>query len=111
MSYALFDGTFLWLNEDPAGCVLRELEEEVGLSAEIGRVIYISRERYPDHIGIAYLARIESGSMRLSSEILEVSFFARNRLPEPLTRFGLNVIDAALTANTNQMTTDFLSYE
>lgn len=104
-------GGWLERSEDPAGCALRELEEEVGLSAEIGRVIYISREHYPDHIGIAYLARIKSGNMRLSSEILEASFFARNRLPEPLTRFGLNVIDAALAANTNQMTTEFLSYE
>jgi ADP-ribose pyrophosphatase YjhB (NUDIX family) len=88
-------GGWMGRGEDPQSCALRELEEEIGLSAEIGPAIYISRELYPDHIGIAFLARLDPGNMKLNSEIIEAIFFPCNELPKPLTPFTLSVIDAA----------------
>ena len=91
-------GGWLEKGEDPQSCALRELEEEIGLSAAIGPVIYVSREPYPDHVGIAFLARLEPGTMKLSSEIMEAKYFLKEELPRPLTPFTLSVVDAWQTA-------------
>ena len=87
-----------WLNrgESPSECALRELMEETGLSAELGPVVHVSHERIPPHIGIAYVAKIEPGTINLSSEILDAQWFSSDDLPEPILPFVQDSINAAL---------------
>lgn len=88
-----------WLNrgESPAECALRELREETGLTAKLGPVVHVSHERIPPHIGIAYAATIESGEIRLSSEILEADWYKHDNLPEPILPFVQDAINAAIS--------------
>lgn len=78
-----------WLDngESPETCLVRELREETGLSASIGPVLQILREPKPDHVGLAFLGRVEPGQVRLSAEILEAAWFDVDQLPTPLYPF------------------------
>ena len=88
-----------WMNrgESPAECALRELREETGLTAKLGPVVHVSHESIPPHIGIAYAATIESGVIRLSSEILEANWYKHDELPKPILPFVQDAIDAAIS--------------
>jgi 8-oxo-dGTP diphosphatase len=88
-----------WLNrgEAPADCALRELREETGLSADLGPVVYLSRESIPPHIGIAYSAKIQPGEMKLNSEIMAADWYYSDELPEPLLPFVRESIAAAIS--------------
>jgi ADP-ribose pyrophosphatase YjhB (NUDIX family) len=84
-------GGWLERDESPAECILRELREETGLTAELGPVVLLTREKKPSHVGITYMARLNGAEMEpeLSSEILEARWFAPHRLPDrilPSTR-------------------------
>jgi ADP-ribose pyrophosphatase YjhB (NUDIX family) len=74
-------GGWLGRNEAPATGVLRELHEETGLTAVLGPVLHMALEEGPSHIGIAYLAHIQPGSLKLSAEILEAGWFPVDDLP------------------------------
>jgi len=87
-----------WMNrgESPAECALRELREETGLTAKLGPVVHVSHESIPSHIGIAYSGMIESGEIRLSSEILDANWYKYDDLPEPILPFVKDAINAAM---------------
>ena len=84
-------GGWLERNEAPADGVLRELQEETGLTAVLGPVIHVTHERHPTHIGIAYFGRIQPGTITLSPEIIEARWFDRTELPR-LTAFTYHAI-------------------
>ena len=89
-------GGWLKRNEAPEIGVLRELREETGLTADIGPVIHIRKEKRPSHFSIAFLAKIHPGSPRLSGEIIEAEWFALDEIPQPQYRFVQEAITAAL---------------
>lgn len=80
-------GGWLARDESPAECAHRELWEETGLTANLGPVIHLSREPKPPHLGIVFLAKIVPGQVKLSTEILEATWFESDSLPSPLLPF------------------------
>jgi 8-oxo-dGTP diphosphatase len=87
-----------WLEryESPADCILRELEEETGLDADLGPVVHISYESSPDQLAVAFLGKLKPGPMRLSSEIIEAKWFHIDALPQPQYPFVQRAIVAAI---------------
>jgi 8-oxo-dGTP diphosphatase len=85
-----------WLNrdEDPAEGALRELREETGLTAVLGPILLMKREKYPSHLGMAYLAYQAEGSLQLSGEIIEAKWTDLDDLPTLLS-FNKNAIEEA----------------
>jgi ADP-ribose pyrophosphatase YjhB (NUDIX family) len=94
-----------WMDrgETPQCCALRELKEEVGLAAELGPVVHITREQDMMGINMAFLAEVKPGPFTFSSEILSAKWFKRSALPSPLLRFTIDSIDAALAIKTSQV--------
>jgi len=88
-------GGWLEKGEGPADCAIRELHEETGLSAELGPIVYSSFESVSAHIGIAFMARINSAPIQLSAEIIDAEWFEQSTLPEPLLPFVRSAINAA----------------
>jgi ADP-ribose pyrophosphatase YjhB (NUDIX family) len=89
-------GGWLKRNEAPEVGILRELREETGLTAVLGPVVHIEFGKRPSHIGIAYLATLHPGSLKLSSEILEAQWFTMKDLPQPQYPFINKAIQAAI---------------
>lgn len=87
-----------WLNrgEAPQAGAQRELWEETGLRAEIGPVLCVQQEKYPDHIAVAYLAQVHSGPLRLSAEIMEAKWCTANQCPSPLLPFHKQAVETAV---------------
>lgn len=102
-----------WLNrgESPAECAVRELEEETGLTADLGPVIHVSREDIPSHIGIAYMAKIKPGPIVPSSEILDAAWYPIDSLPKPILPFETAAIQAALSYPSQQTQSKRASHE
>ena len=93
-----------WLGHDeaPNTGVLRELYEETGLTAVLGPVVHMALEEKPSHIGIAYLAQIQPGPLKLSSEILEAAWFSVDELPQPQYAFTKQAIQTAVQLQRTQ---------
>lgn len=92
-------GGWLATGESPGDCALRELREEVGLVAELGPPVLVARDPHPDHIGIAYLGWIHSGTPSPGPEIMDARWFALAELPRPLRSFTQQAILAAHELN------------
>lgn len=92
-------GGWLERDESPADCVLRELREETGFTAELGPVLTLTREDRPSHLAITYLARLNgsSGEPELSSEILEAGWFAPDELPEKMRLSSRLAVQSAVS--------------
>lgn len=90
-----------WLNrgEDPRAGAARELWEETGITAELGPLLYLRREKFPDHIGMAFLACLTEAptadQLQLSREIISAHWFTADTLPR-LSSFTHTSITAAL---------------
>ena len=95
-------GGWLGRDEAPATGVLRELYEETGLTAEIGPVVHMALEENPSHIGVAYLAQIQPGPLKLSAEILEAAWFPSDDLPLPQYSFTQQAIKTAVQLHRRQ---------
>lgn len=89
-------GGWLGRGEVPAVGALRELQEETGLTAQLGPVLLATRETDVSCIGIIYLAYLQPDKMTLSDEILEARWFAPDALPKPLTASTVNAIEKAV---------------
>lgn len=81
--------------DDPGTTVLRELFEETGWTADLGPVIYTSHEPLPDHIGIAYIAWVNPGKMKINPEIVETMWCLPQDIQEPLMPFTTKALEAA----------------
>ncbi|WP_420629666.1 NUDIX hydrolase [Candidatus Leptofilum sp.] len=89
-------GGWLNKNEAPKDGALRELREETGLTAQLGPAISVQHDPETVHIGIAYPAKLNSGDIRLSHELIEARWFACEALPQPITHHTQLAIDAAV---------------
>ena len=87
-------GGWLGRKESPAAGVLRELQEETGLTAVLDSVILTDRQPDPYHLDIAYLGRIQHGDIQLSDEIIEAGWYSLDSLPEPMLPFHRDAIMA-----------------
>ena len=95
-------GGWLGRDEAPSVGVLRELREETGLTAVLGPVVHMALEEKPTHIGIAFLAYIQPGTMKLSPEILEAAWFSADDLPQPQYAFTEQAIKTAVHLHRTQ---------
>ncbi len=89
-------GGWLQRDEDPAEGVLRELEEETGLTADLGPIVYLSRDSGPSHLTAVYLAKLHDGEPQFSGEIIEAKWFPIDEIPQPQYKFVEEAIQAAL---------------
>ncbi len=88
-------GGWLSRHEAPAQGALRELKEETGLTAVIITPITVTHDMLPNHIEIIYLARLQSGTIRLSAEISAAEWFSVDELP-PLFPSAQAAIETAV---------------
>ncbi len=88
-------GGWLGRREGPAGGALRELKEETGLDGMLGPIVFSRFEPRPPHLGLAFVAEVREGPLRLSAEIMEADWFPLDALPEPLLPFVHRAIEAA----------------
>ncbi len=86
-------GGWIDADEDPAAAILRELHEELALSARVCRVVHLAKTA-PSHIDIAYLCAAESPIGKLSHELLAYRWLAADELP-PLKPFHARAIELA----------------
>ena len=86
-------GGWIDADEDPAAAILRELREELALSARVCRVVHLAKTA-PNHIDIAYLCAAESPVGRLCHELLAFRWVAVDELP-PLKPFHARAIEQA----------------
>lgn len=78
-------GGFMEIGETPEQCVLRELQEETGLSGNIDRFIGIEMSQSPLHESVlvaAYIISDWKGAMKAGDDAEEARFFPGDRLPE-----------------------------
>ena len=92
-------GGWLKKNEAPEAGVLRELREEIGLTAVLGPAVSVTHSTKPPHIGIAYVGQLNDGEIKLSHELSEVRWFALDNLPKPLSPHTQLAIQTAVQAN------------
>ncbi len=86
-------GGWIDVDEDPAAAILRELHEELALSARVRRVVHVAKTA-ANHIDIAYLCAAESPIGKLSHELLAYRWVAVDDLP-PLKPFHARAIELA----------------
>jgi 8-oxo-dGTP diphosphatase len=79
-------GGFVNDDEHPAASAARECREEICADVEVEGLLgvyHIEKQDAPSMVGIGYLARLSPGSVPApGEEMLEVSSFARERLPQ-----------------------------
>lgn len=86
-------GGWIDADEDPAAAILRELHEELALSARVCRVAHLAKTA-PNHIDIAFLCAAESPVGKLCHELLAYRWVAADELP-PLKPFHARAIELA----------------
>lgn len=89
-------GGWLDAGESPGAGALRELYEETGLTACLGPCVHVARQKYPDSVNMAFVARDVSGTLELSKEIIDARWFTQESLPAPLFPFTRRAIIMAL---------------
>jgi 8-oxo-dGTP diphosphatase len=77
-------GGWLGRGEAPDACILRELEEETGLAAQVGPLLLAASKPDPRQILMIYAAFVRPAPFRLSREILAANWFYRDTLPDLL---------------------------
>ena len=84
-----------WIGEDeePASAIVRELREELQLSARVIRALHIART-VPHHIDLAFLCEADGAVGSLSHELLDFRWVETSHLPE-LKQFHRRSIQVA----------------
>ena len=67
--------------ESPADAVVRELREETGLAVRVLAPLVVDLGIVPSHLDLAFLCRLEGGTVRLSDEILDLRWCDPADLP------------------------------
>ena len=86
-------GGWIGADEDPAGAILRELNEELQLEAEVARVVLASKTA-PNHIDLAFLCKAKGPVGKLSHELLDYAWVNCSELPD-IKSFHRRSIEAA----------------
>jgi len=93
--HACFGGRLEW-GERAADCLARELHEELGLAADIGRLVYVHEYRYQDaaeavhELGLFFLVTVSPQSTftarepRLHPVVADLDTLSRTLYPEAL---------------------------
>lgn len=87
-------GGWIEKDEDPSAAVLRELSEELQLNARVLRVVHSSKTA-PNHIDLAFQCEALSPIGKLSHELLNFEWVAREDLPT-VKRFHRQAIEFAI---------------
>src|SRR5688572_12295403 len=78
-------GGFLEQAEHPAEGLRREVREETGLEIEVLEALGFFLDRYPEPgettLNLYYVARVKSGEPVPGSDVAEIRWFQRDRLP------------------------------
>jgi ADP-ribose pyrophosphatase YjhB (NUDIX family) len=79
-------GGFLEEGEAPEAGTLREIKEELGVKIKITRLIGIYMDTYGNTgeqtLNIYYEAKITKGTLRPASDVKELKWFSKNKLPK-----------------------------
>lgn len=94
-------GGWLQKNEAPAAGVLRELREETGLTAVLGKSAFVHHDPDTAYVGVTYVGQLNPGRLQLSHEILEAKWFPYHDLPEPITDHTRQAIKLAMAHQMN----------
>ena len=86
-------GGWIDVDEDPADGILRELDEELQLEAEVISVVHV-RKTAPKHIDLAFHCEARSPVGTLSHELLDYEWVDQEQIPA-LKRFHHRAIEAA----------------
>lgn len=84
--------------EAPEQAIIREIEEESGLQAEIIRLVgdYTPVNRLANHT-LLYECRATGGSLQTGDETRNLGFFPNSRLPSPCFKLHKHFLDDALS--------------
>jgi ADP-ribose pyrophosphatase YjhB (NUDIX family) len=77
-------GGWMERNESPSVAAKRELREETGLEIEIGSLVEATRSRFDTSVNIVFLARVKTGKITLSHEILDYTWAWPASMPQLL---------------------------
>jgi len=74
-------GGSLEYGETGEDAVLREVHEEMNLTIEIERFLFVKTWK-PDRVGLYYLCKITDGEFHPSDEVSELGYFSPDDLPD-----------------------------
>ena len=74
-------GGSLEYGESGEDAVLREVHEEMSLTIEIERFLFVKTWK-PDRVGMYYLCKIADGEFHPSDEVSEFGYFSPDNLPD-----------------------------
>lgn len=74
-------GGWMGRHESPENCILREIQEEIGLTIQLGPLVHVSQDMENGFLTIFYLGWLPSGPMTLSSEIIDAAWVDPAQLP------------------------------
>jgi 8-oxo-dGTP diphosphatase len=83
--------------EDPAHAIRRELQEELGLVVEVGKLIHMDMNE-PGHLDFAYACHSQGQVQALSFELLGYQWYSVDELPR-LQKFHYRAITQMVAQN------------
>jgi 8-oxo-dGTP pyrophosphatase MutT (NUDIX family) len=94
-------GGWVERGEDPRDTVRREVQEELGLSVDVGSLLLseqiglTEKSTHPPHLGLAFACRLLSGTCRVSSEVVSVEWVSPGEIQQQLAPFQSKAIRSA----------------
>jgi len=96
-------GGWIERRESPKDALERELQEELGISVEVGMPLVVETgQLFPTHLDIAYLCRTNETVKHISRELLEFRWMALSDTPQ-VAPFHQQALDAAANRTPNEV--------
>lgn len=96
-------GGWLGRREGPQEAALRELQEETGLTAELGPPIWVTQAEGRSGLEVYYLATQPRGELRLSFEIIEAVWTCPDQLPDAMFAKTKRAVQAAVAMRKREL--------